>query len=656
MLGYRFCILAAALFIAGAGKSAMAESNNTAALRQPPRLVPISVDTLPKAKPLGTPEVNTLLGYTRRPLHLQDGYRMGLFSFSNSTEANWLFLVDARDMSFERFAIPNNDIGTHGAALGADGNIYIMPYRTARAYRFNVLRQSFESLEVDLPEGEYTWEALGASNGRIYFGTYPNAYFGEYVIATGACYLWKQVAPNTKYVTSFSEDTDGRIHFKAWGPEQVWMVFDPESRDITVAEAPGGSSKASKHGPLPSPPEGDEKLRNVITVGERQFSMGFPSSRLWEIAPDGLRLCGNPKSAAEPTWWLKATGDSLVGVSYYGALFRYDLKSGAFERGHLSNRSPGGNSIMFIESVSPRCVIGANYSQQNLFKVDPETGRIESSVEMIARTTGEPMCAVGFGGKGYLGIYINSILSVYDPQAPFSFGTNPRELIELGEKYAQTRPKAAVTDGHLVYISSDSAYNHLGGALAVIDPETEKVDVYHHLIRDQDLPTLAYDPMTKLVWGGTNRWGQMRSHPPTQESSLLYAFDGQTRDVVARLTPWPGADVTDVMGISANGILVARSGEEIALIQTTTREILYQGTSPIGIPSRIRRGADGNSYCLAGGVLYRWDFTENLLTAVAKAPRCQRLTQPSPGLWVLADGTTLYRVRPEPSPHADAEQ
>jgi hypothetical protein len=114
------------------------------------------------------------------------------------------------------------------------------------------------------------------------------------------------------------------------------------------------------------------------------------------------------------------------------------------------------------------------------------------------------------------------LISVFDPKRPFAWERNPRELTALGERFLQTRPRAAVTDGRLVYISSDSAYNHLGGALAVIDPQTERVDVHHQLIRDQDLPTLAYDPATKLIWGGANRWGQMRSHPPTQESSLIY--------------------------------------------------------------------------------------------------------------------------------------
>jgi hypothetical protein len=37
----------------------------------------------------------------------------------------------------------------------------------------------FEQLASEVPAGELTWDAWGASNGCIYFGTFPNAMFGE---------------------------------------------------------------------------------------------------------------------------------------------------------------------------------------------------------------------------------------------------------------------------------------------------------------------------------------------------------------------------------------------------------------------------------------------------------------------------------------------
>jgi hypothetical protein len=115
--------------------------------------------------------------------------------------------------------------------------------------------------------------------------------------------------------------------------------------------------------------------------------------------------------------------------------------------------------------------------------------------------------------------------------------------------------------------------------------------------------------------------------------------------VVETLTPWPGADVTSVLGVSSDGILVAASGQEVALIQTATREILYQGTWPLGPPRKLRRGGDGFCYVLSDGVLHRWDLAQNVLTPVAGSPGCIFLTEPSPGTWLLANRTSVYRFR-----------
>lgn len=611
-------------------------------LRGMPNSVSRGIEQLPNFELLGTPEVRTLLGYTRRPLHFPDGHTMGLFSFSYSTTANWLYLVDCRDLTFERFDMPNNDNGSHCAAMTPDGNIYFMPYATGRAYVFRTGDRMFEQLETEVPQGEYTWDALGASNGRVYFGTYPNAYFGEYDPVSGEWTLRKNVVANTKYVTGFQESPQGVLKFKAWGPDEVWLSFDLKTRELGRADPPAAIPLSGKDWLLP---EGDTQFAASIEWNGRWYAISNPTGRFWQIVNGMPELRGETGFPAEPTWWLKTVDDGIAGVSYFGGMFRYEEASGAFKTDQLNNRAPGGNAIMFIESITPDCVVGANYSQQNLFTINPNTGAIRESGSSIARTSGEPMCAIGFGGKAYLGIYTGSLISVFDPKEPFRYGVNPLEIAALGKDYAQTRPRAAVTDGKLVYITSDSEYNKLGGALAVVDPSTASVDVYHHLIPDQNLPSLAYDPVGRLLWGGTDKWGQMRSHPPTQPSALIYAFDPESRKVVHRLEPWPNADVVTVHGVLPGGVVVASNADEIAVIDAVGAEVLYKGVSPIGIPGRIRIGADGRAYCLARGVLYQWESPTNTLRPVATAIDARDLTETSPGTWLLATPTSVLKVR-----------
>ena len=612
-------------------------------LRSAPALEPV-IEDLPIAELVATPEVRTLLGYTRRPLHLPDGHTMALFTLSFSGEANWIFLIDGRDGSWQRLDMPDNDVGSHGAALGADGKLYIHAYGPPRVHCFDPDTGAFETLPVHLPEGEWPWDALGASNGRIYFGSYPNAYLAEYDPATGTWEEHRQVVPNTKYTSDFSEDAQGRIVFKAWGPDEAWVRFDPASRDLEHIDEPIPPAKAT-FGEMPAAPHGDKSFRNPVCVGDRWFAVSNPSGRLWELLPDTApRLLGETGAPAEPTWWFKVVGQRLTGVSYFGGVFHYDLDTDAFTTSHLNNLAPGGNTIMFLETVAPDCVVGANYSQQNLFALNPQTGQVRIPDTMIAKVGGEPMCAVGFGGKAYLGIHINAIISIYDPTKPFAFDENPRELIDLSQHYPLVRGRAAVADAQHVYISFDSAYNHLGGALVVIDPKIEAVDVYHHLIKDQNLPTPALDPSTGLLWGGTDRWGQMRSHPPTQERALIYAFDSERREVVAQLTPWPKADMIDALGVAKNGVLVATNENELALIDTRTRELLYQGALPFAKPSLLRLGRDGNMYCLVEGAFCRWDFESNRLYPLARAEKARYLTETSAGRWLVADDCSVYRL------------
>lgn len=644
-----YCFIAASVpaWTAGADEPSLPPDSP---LRRAPEIARVPLESLPKAERLGSPEVRALLGYTRRVLRLPDRHTLAVFSFSSTGPANWLFLIDSRDLSAERFAIPNNDIGSHGGALGQkDGNIYVMPYGTGRAYRFVVKTRSFEPLETGLPggkhwsEGERAWDAFGASNGRIYFGTYPHAWMGEFDPVSGTCELWKDVAPRTTYATTFSEDADGRVRFRAWGPDEAWMSFDPLTRKLVRTEPPPPPAAAPKD-PLPAPPPGDDSFRNEIACGGRRFAASFPTGRFWEALPKGeLALRGDPQSPAE-VWMLETAPGAVIGISHFGVLLRYDLASGAFTSRRLDNRAPAANAVMFIEAIAPDCAIGSNYSQQNLFKVDPETGRIEDSDRMVFRTTGETLCAVGLNGKGYLGTYVRAILSVFDPARPFEMGKNPRELTDLSG-HGQVAPCDAATDGRWVYICSKGDYNRLGGALAVIDPRTEKVDAYPQLIPDQNLTSIAWDPGTKLLWGGTDRWGQKRSHPPTRESSVVYAFDPESRAVAATLTVWPGSDETKVLGAGGSGVLVAAAAGEVALIHAPTREILFKGKPPMGIPRKVRRGADGLGYCLCDGLLCRWNLERNALTPVAAAAGCEWLTEAKPGLWLMSDGAAIWRAR-----------
>ena len=177
----------------------------------------MEADTLPGAALLGTPEVPTLLGYTRRVLHLHDGCTLAVFSYSNAAKANWLFLIESRDLSVERYEIPHNDIASHGGALGADGRIYIMPYGNGRAYRFDVETKEFAALETSLPETEYSWGAFGASNRCIFLAPIQMRTWGNTISKLVSAIFGNRRLPVASIPIPSVRTIGGGFALGAWG-------------------------------------------------------------------------------------------------------------------------------------------------------------------------------------------------------------------------------------------------------------------------------------------------------------------------------------------------------------------------------------------------------------------------------------------------------
>jgi hypothetical protein len=608
-------------------------------LRTGPPTVLAPSAPLPKAERIATPSMPTLLGYTRRILHLHDGHALAVLSYAGSAKANWLFLVDSRDLSSKRFEIPNNDIRSHSAALGSDGNIYLMPYGTGRTYRFDVTKGKFDELPPpNVPPGEFTWDAIGSSDGCIYFGTYPNAILGRYDIATKTYTLWPHVLPKATYVSDFEASNGGGIIARAWGESSNWIKLDAKATDPSIV-----FRRMPTPPPGPPLPPGETEWAKLVTIDNRQFGIATPSSKLYEII-DNKPIARGDSQAPAQAWYLEPVDQAIIGISHFGTCFRFDLATNTFTRAQLDNDAPGANHLMFLEAITPDCVIGGNYSQQNLFALHPTTGALRTTSGYSVRTSGEACCAAGLGGKGYIGIYIHSLLVEYDPTKPFAFGTNPRELANLNREQHQTRPIDMITDGTHVFMTSEGNYSTLGGALAVYTSSTGAVEIYPQLVKDQNLETMAFDPKSGCVWGGTDRWGQMHSVAPTQPTTVVWAFDPRAKKLTTTLAPWPNVDAIRVLGSPADGLILATANGQAALIDTTTQKILYDKPWPIE-PIKLRKGKDGATYALSGGILYRWDLTKNELHPVASAPGCTFFTEASPELWLLGDAISIYRMK-----------
>lgn len=608
------------------------------------------------------PEVHALTGYTRRLLYLREERKIACFSYSTH-QANWLFLLSIADGAVERYDLPGHEKGSHGAALGADGNIYAITH-AGGLHRFRVRERRWETLPHRLPEGEMPWDAIGGPDGTIYFGTYPHTIFGRYDITTGELFLHPNTDPTGKYLFDFRALPDGRIACRGIGEFKHRIVFDPRQRSfertrIEMPIKPAFQISDPEQDGLPSGvvPEGDERLVTRLLPGGPRLGVASPSGRICRINAQGVATPLRDDLPRGELWTLLAGVDerTLVGVGFLAHWFIYDSVSDSLRCGRLPSRSPDTNTYYYFTVPDDRWIVGGHYSQQNAFRADQQSGAWEDSSGMICRVPGEPTASISLHGKAYLGIYIDALLLEYDPNRPFAYGVNPRELLQVG--HHQNRPRGMATDGRRIYMTSWAEYCTIGGAITVYEPRTREHTVHEHVVPDQNLDAIAYDPVTDRLIGGTYRWGDSDSFPPKTPTALVFAWDTGSARTVATVAPWNDADLIQVRGVLPGGIAVAQrvSDGEIALIDTRTFRVVHRGPFPLEGLRALCVTPDKRVYGIAAEGLFQWlppasADAPHVVQPLARLPGALYLAAPTPGRFILATATAIYRLDLHGSP------
>ena len=77
----------------------------------------------------------------------------------------------------------------------------------------------------------------------------------------------------------------------------------------------------------------------------------------------------------------------------------------------------------------------------------------------------------------------------------------------------------------LIYIGSEPPYGELGGALGVWDPRQNRtIENYRHLVTNQSIVSLAWEPKSGLLFGGSGNYGGGGTRAVEKEARF-FAFD-----------------------------------------------------------------------------------------------------------------------------------
>jgi hypothetical protein len=378
--------------------------------------------------------------------------------------------------------------------------------------------------------------ALGG-DGRLYGGTYGNAKLIFFDPNTGQMGDLGRMHPTQMYSRTVAAGKDGRIYIGIGMAEGDIVVFDPATgkhSSILPADMEKVKSGSTKLG---------EDGHAYAQLGERWFRCedsiltpvpGYPGSPIQRFR-DGRIL----ESAGNGFYEIRHPGNRVV-------------------RSEFSYEGTGVGIFMVANGPLGR-IYGSTMMPLELFEYDPAAG----SMKHLGNPTsvnGEIYSMAALGDLLYVCAYPGSWLSVYDPGRPWDYGTspesNPRGIGYAGDGHLRPRAMIVAPDGR-IYIGSHPPYGEHGGALGVYDPvEDSFVENYRHLIPNQSIVTLAHEPESGLIFGGSSIVGGGGTRP-VEKSAHLFAWDLVAREKVFDMVPDVDDDSINAMTIMDGRVFFA---------------------------------------------------------------------------------------------------
>lgn len=555
---------------------------------------------------------------------------------------------------FESLGIPVRVGGLMGCLVGPDGrggeSLYFnFNQISGKLFLVQVCPDTGEARQFDAPEGPGAWAFIVGPDERIYLGTWDGGLilrFDPQRPELGLRVLGKPSATET-YLWQYDVGADGKLYGCTY-PQAKLVSFDPRTdamEDLGRMHPTEMYARSLAVGPT-------GKVYVGIGTGVGDLVVFDPATKTpRSLIPPGLR-----GAAGWNTVGVSRRSDGQVYAEFGTNLMRLDdatvtrvqtaparapmrLRDGrvvsAFERGRFTLRDPqtgqsvertfkyaGAGDHIFTLGIGPsNCVYGSTAMPLEVFRYDPAARRSE---HLGAMPGGEVYSMLEHAGRLYLCYYGGAVMNLYDPARAFwRFGTgadaNPVSFGGVGDGHL--RPRAMIHGpGGLMYIGSEPPYGELGGALGVWDPRQNRtLENYRHLVTNQSIVSLAWDPGSGLLFGGSGNFGGGGTRPVEPEARF-FAFDPQRKAKVFEAALVPGARSYPATAV-AQGKVFTAVGDRLLVFDPGSRRVTRSLSLP-GAQLEISLGghASGRLVGLTAGAVYLADPVREELVETWPAP------------------------------------
>ncbi|MEV4362651.1 hypothetical protein [Nonomuraea sp. NPDC049625] len=398
----------------------------------------------------------------------------------------------------------------------------------------------------------YVFDLALSPDGRIYAGTYPGGKVYEIDPMTGGVHDLGPAEVGLKYVRSVAVGPDGTV-YAGTGSAARLVAIDPSTgarRNLLPAELLGESfvyAVAVSRDVVVAGTEPGGKLlvhqlahpdrQTVVASGERTIdAVAIDGRRAWFTArPSGALYVYDIDTAA-----LTRVGVPCPGQETRGLFVRSGRVQGAAAGGLWWRWPPGSDGVVDLHGAGlregPEPLQSMSYAGAGRVVVGGNFGLVVHDLNCGTATrrpmTGEAKTMVSVSGKTYMGVYPGAVVQLYDHR------TDEIKMVgRIGGR--SNRPRDSFYDPHsrLLLLGTRNQYGHTGGALAVVDLESSRIDTYDDIVPDQAIAAvMAHEGVAYL---GTEISAD--GITPTATEAILVAFDLAGRRVDWVWKPLAGA-------------------------------------------------------------------------------------------------------------------
>lgn len=473
----------------------------------------------------------------------------------------------------------------------------------------------------------YIWSlAAGKGDDCIYGCTYGNGKVVAYNTRTGERRDYGTLRPGQQYTRPIVVGKDGWVYTAAGTTEPDYVALDPRTGEHR------SSRPAARTGvPVPELAKGGWGRFRKGTDGHAYQQDGGAWYRLVAGQAEPIAEADLPPAETPAL----ADGRRLVEVTAEGTWRLIHPETGAASEGHFSYTSAGMQPFV-IGDGPDGSIYGSTMLPLWLFRTDPRSGRHEV-LPNPSRAGGELYSICSLDGILWTFGYPQAYVSSYDPTRPWNFGDgpdhNPRNFGTMGDGHLRPRAVIVGPDRNL-YVGSYADYGELGGAMGVFDPRAGKVvESYRHLIRNQSISALAYDPASGMVFGGSDIAGGGGTRPSEKEA-VFFVWDPVGKAIRHQGVPVAGNTCTVAMAVAEGKVFVVTApSQTLSVWDIAEARWLDHRPVPFGgvIPVALGQHSDGQIYGLTRQGILQID------------PKTLAVTQPArwPGTvhagWVMND-------------------